>query len=241
MPEVDSTNRVLAEEARKGRVDDDVLIADFQTHGRGRLGRTWTSRRGTGLLMSISLPANTATAWPLGSVTAVSLAAVDACAEVAAVPVTLKWPNDLLVLSDEVDRKLGGVLAEAITVDGAITRVVAGIGLNVAWPDPPADVASTIASLETEASRPVRREDVAAALLRSLVGWLARVKADPEAVLAAYRERCCTLGREVSVELADRTITGVAVDVDSSGRILVEEHGETVALSAGDVVHLRRR
>jgi len=238
--ETDSTNRVLVEEAHAGRGTNDVLMADFQTAGRGRLGRTWTARPGTGLLMSLSLAPTSLETWPLGPVTAVSLAAADSCAAVAGVSVGLKWPNDLVVVTNSgVDRKLAGVLAEAVTVDGSVGRVVVGIGLNVAWPDPPDEVSSTVAALDTEAGRPIGREDVAVSLLCSLETWLTKLTAEPASVLDAYRDRCCTLGRSVRVELGDRVVTGMAVDIDPSGRIVIEGRNGRQALSVGDVVHLR--
>jgi len=238
--EVDSTNRMLVEEAHEGRAADDVLIADFQTAGRGRLGRTWTARPGSGLLMSISLAPTSFETWPLGSVTAVSLAAADACAAVAGVSVGLKWPNDLVISTNSgVDRKLAGVLAEAVTVDGSVARVVVGIGLNVAWPDPPDEVRSTVAALDTEAGKPIGREDVAVSLLCSLETWLTKLASEPALVLETYRDRCCTLGRGVRVELADRIVAGTAVDIDTNGRIVIEGTAGRTALSVGDVVHLR--
>jgi len=239
--ETDSTNRVLVEEARVGEAGDDVLIADFQTAGRGRLGRAWTARPGSGLLMSVSLAPTSFEAWrPLGPVTAVSLAAADACAAVAGVSVGLKWPNDLVVGNGvDLERKLAGVLAEAVAAGGSVTRVVVGIGLNVGWPDPPDDVRSTVAALDIEAGRPVLREEVAASLLCFLEEWLTKLTAEPASVLGAYRDRCCTLGRSVRVELADRVVTGTAVDIDPSGRIVIEGTDGRQSLSVGDVVHLR--
>jgi BirA family biotin operon repressor/biotin-[acetyl-CoA-carboxylase] ligase len=124
--EVDSTNRVASDLVRAGAPDGVVVVADHQTAGRGRRGRTWESRPGTALLVSAVLrPAP-----PLVTLAA-GVAAAEACEAVAAVAVRLKWPNDLL--SDD-GHKLGGILTEL--VDGA---AVVGLGVNLTWAPEGAD------------------------------------------------------------------------------------------------------
>ena len=117
--EVDSTNRVAADLARAGAPDGVVVGADHQTAGRGRRGRTWESRPGTSLLVSVILrPA------PALVTLAAGVAAAQACEAVAGAGVELKWPNDLLLDG----AKLGGILSEAVA--GA---AVVGLGLNLTW------------------------------------------------------------------------------------------------------------
>ena len=117
--ELDSTNRLAADLARAGAPDGLVVGADHQTAGRGRRGRTWDSRPGASLLVSVVLrPA------PALVTLAAGVAAAEACEAVAGVGVGLKWPNDLLL--DEV--KLGGILSELVG-DAAVV----GLGVNLAW------------------------------------------------------------------------------------------------------------
>ena len=120
--EVDSTNRVAAELARAGAADGLVVGADHQTAGRGRRGRTWESRPGSSLLVSVVLRPVP----PLVTLVA-GVAAADACDAVAGASVSLKWPND--VLADE--GKVGGILSERVG-----DAVVVGLGLNLAWAPP---------------------------------------------------------------------------------------------------------
>ena len=121
--EVDSTNRVAADLVRAGAPDGVVVVADHQTAGRGRGGRTWESRPGAALLASAVLrPAPALVSFAAG------VAAVDACERVAGTPAALKWPNDVL---SEDGRKLGGILCEL--VDGA---AVVGLGVNLRWAPP---------------------------------------------------------------------------------------------------------
>ena len=117
--EVDSTNRVAADLVRRGAGDGLVVGADHQTSGRGRRGRTWESRPGSALLVSVVLRPVP----PLVTLAA-GVAAAEACEAVAAAAVRLKWPNDLL----SGDAKLGGILAELVG-DAAVV----GLGLNLGW------------------------------------------------------------------------------------------------------------
>lgn len=201
--EVDSTNRVAGDLARAGAPDGIVVLADHQTAGRGRRGRTWESRPGGALLVSVILrPA------PALVTLGAGVAAAEACEAVAGVSVGLKWPNDLLLDG----AKLGGILTELVAA-----AAVVGLGVNLAWA--PAGAARL--------GRGVGRDDL-------LEAFLARLDA-PGDVLARYRARCTTLGRTVRVELSDRTVEGLATDVDETGRLLVDG----TAIAAGDVVHLR--
>lgn len=121
--EVDSTNRVAVDLVRAGAPDGVVVVADHQTAGRGRRGRTWESRPGTALLVSAVLrPA------PALVTLAAGVAAAEACEETAGAGVALKWPNDLLA---EDGRKLGGILTEL--VEGV---AVVGLGVNLTWAPP---------------------------------------------------------------------------------------------------------
>lgn len=211
--ELDSTNRLAVDLARAGASDGVVVGADHQTAGRGRRGRTWESRPGASLLVSVVLrPA------PALVTLAAGVAAAEACAAVAGAAVELKWPNDLLLGG----AKLGGILSELVG-DAAVV----GLGLNLAWA--PAGAASLGPSgpLSGGPGQGVDRG-------RLLDAYLAGLDA-PDDVLARYRVRCATLGRRVRVELPGGSVEGVATDVDDAGRLLVD--GRPIA--AGDVVHLR--
>ena len=214
--ELDSTNRYLLDEARAGASEGIVAVADHQTAGRGRLGRTWETEREAALLVSFllrpSLPVDR-----LHLVTAaVAVAAAAACESVAAVRPDLKWPNDLLV----GDRKLAGVLAEA-----DLPAVVVGIGINVR------SAPEGAACLGPDVSRD--------ALLDRLLSELGDRYGRWDEIAQEHRRRCATIGRLVRVELADETFTGTAADVDADGRLLVDVGMCIRTVTAGDVVHLR--
>jgi len=252
--ETGSTNADVMALARQGEREGIVLVADHQTAGRGRAGRTWTAPPGASLLCTILLrpPADVA---PLVTF-ALAVAAADAVERVGGFRPGLKWPNDLVVDDGQVVRKLAGLLAEAewppsAHHSGGYRRpasheratVAAGIGLNVDWPAQlPSDLADVAVAMNHVAGRPIDRDEVLEALLDEfdvLYGWL--VAGDTASVLDAWRARSSTLGREVRVDLGRDDVVGTAVDVTDEGHLVVEEAGgRRRTLAVGDVVHLRR-
>jgi BirA family biotin operon repressor/biotin-[acetyl-CoA-carboxylase] ligase len=209
-----------------------VVVAERQDAGRGRLGRSWTTTPGTGLAVSVLVPAPASgPSWvPLLA----GLAVHRAVAEVAALPTTLKWPNDVLVPGDD-DRKLAGLLCEW-TPEG----VVVGLGLNVATEraDLPLDTAT---SLRAAGAGDVDRE----AVLTAYLVHFARVLGDDTGPggepQAAYAAACATVGREVEVHEAGRVVRGTATGIDDAGRLTVSTTDGSYAVAAGDVVHVRSR
>ncbi len=227
-----STNSDLIDAARAGAPIGSVLRAAHQTAGRGRLGRTWEAPPGSSLLASVLLPAESV---PFVAVARVALAAIDACADLAGVEAALKWPNDLLV----GDQKLAGLLAET---DAGGAWVVVGIGCNVAWPGPdqadPVGLGDGVTSLARHVAVAPSPGDLLVGLLDCLDGWMTRA---PEAVLAAYRGRCSTLGRLVRVSGTSRTFEGRATGITPSGELEVADGSASQVVRVGDVVHVRAR
>ena len=216
--------------------DRSVLAAEEQTSGRGRLERAWSSPPRAGLLFSVALrPGVPLVHWgwlPLLS----GVAAVEAVRDLAGVEATLKWPNDLLV----ADAKLAGILVQSA---GGVA--VVGIGLNVSLTRAELPVPTATSLRLAGATGPPDRSALLGGVLARLDTWLERWSAaggDAHAsgLAAAYRGLCSTLGTDVRVTLGDgRLVEGRAVDLDDAGRILVEVHGVTQAIGAGDVEHLR--
>ncbi|HEX3948163.1 MAG TPA: biotin--[acetyl-CoA-carboxylase] ligase [Acidimicrobiales bacterium] len=253
METVGSTNTWLLAQARDGAPAGLAVVADHQTAGRGRLGRRWEAPPGACLLASVLLRPVLDPDRLYLCTAAVALAAADACDRVAGVRPALKWPNDLLF----GEAKLAGILAEADPdapggPPGSVA-VVVGIGCNVDWPGPAEAGGTCLADHGRPAGeaggpggpggarRPVDRFELLEALLERLAPRVEALgSASGRSVLAReLREHCGTLGRSVRVELPDRVLTGVAVDVTEAGHLVVDtgEGRETVA--AGDVVHLR--
>jgi BirA family biotin operon repressor/biotin-[acetyl-CoA-carboxylase] ligase len=252
--ETGSTNTDAMELARQGEPEGIVLVADHQTAGRGRAGRTWTAPPGAGLLLSILLRPPTAVMDLTTMAVAVSAAA--AVGAVAGFSPRVKWPNDLVWPGDgsTPDRKLAGVLAEADwpasasisagwkpPAAGERAVVVVGIGLNVSWPsDLPADLAEIAVAMNHVVDAPVDREDLLIALLSQLgPRYLALCAGDRAPLLDEWRARSATLGRRVRVELGADDVVGTPVDVTDDGHHVVETlEGLRRTFAVGDVVHL---
>ena len=222
---LDSTNRHALDAARAGAPDGLVVVADEQTAGRGRLGRTWEAPPGSSLLVSVLLrrPGD-----PSRAVMAAGVALAGAVADAAGVATGLKWPNDLVV----DDRKLAGLLAEA---EG--DALVVGAGCNVNWDAFPEELAATATACNLEAGRPVDRD----ALLDAFLDHFAAALAAGDGVVDRYRARLVTLGRSVRVEhMREGDLLGTAVAVTDDGALVVrDEHGADHTVVAADVHHLR--
>jgi BirA family biotin operon repressor/biotin-[acetyl-CoA-carboxylase] ligase len=212
-----------------------AVVAELQTDGRGRRGRTWTSPAGRNLTVSVAFrPTLVASdAWRLGL--AVALAARDACRTVA--PVDLKWPNDLVAHDG---RKAGGLLIETMVDGDRVSAATIGIGINVNWApaEMPAEIAGSATSLAELAGAPVDRGALLAELLDRLEAELAAIEAG-RSPLDRYRAACRTLGSEVTVEVGSRTIEGEAVAIDDTGALVVKTLSGRETVTSGEVVRVR--
>ena len=242
LDETDSTNRVVLDLARAGEREGIVVVADHQTAGRGRLGRTWQAPPGASLLVTVLLRPALAVADVHLVTIAAALAAADACGEVAGVRPALKWPNDLVVERDGATRKLAGLLAESTLAGGRIDAVGVGMGLNVQWPsDLPDDLAHIATALNHEAGHDVDRDAVLDAWLRRFADRYERLSqpGGVDDLLDAYRAACVTLGRDVRAELPFEVVVGVATDLTREGHLVLDTSDGRRVIAAGDVVHLR--
>ncbi|ORA79579.1 biotin--[acetyl-CoA-carboxylase] ligase [Mycobacterium malmoense] len=233
-----STNADLLARAAAGTdVAGAVLIAEHQTAGRGRHGRGWSASPRAQVTMSVgvSVVDVPATGWGWLSL-ATGVAVVDAVAPLLAgtgVEVGLKWPND--VLAD--GRKLAGILAEV-----ARPVVVIGLGLNVTQAPEEVDGPGATSLLDLGVAAP-DRDELVRGLLRELgrrfLAWRLARGADWQ-LASDYRARSLTIGTRVRAHLpGGRELVGTASGVDDQGRLCLETEGETVVVSAGDVVHVR--
>jgi BirA family biotin operon repressor/biotin-[acetyl-CoA-carboxylase] ligase len=230
-----STNSDLAELAARGAPAWTVVVAGQQEAGRGRLGRSWVSRPGDSLLVSVLLrPRLDPSEAPVLSLAA-AVAAAEACA-VAAVDARCKWPNDIVV----GDRKLAGILPEAAVVGGRLEHVVIGVGVNVhqAERDFPEQLRARATSVAMEGGR----VDEAVLLREFLAGlrrWIEPNEGLRARVLLRYRELCSTLGRRVRAALGeDRAVEGVAIDIGNGGELVLQTTSRVEAIGFGEIVHL---
>ncbi len=235
--ETGSTNEDVLKLGGDGALEGLVVAAESQTAGRGRQGRSWQSRPAA-LTFSVLLRPQSVPQAARGWVPLLAgVATARALGHVAAVDARLKWPNDVLLGR----RKLAGILAEQ-----SGDAIVVGIGINVLGGDHDLPTA-TATSLERGGAGPTDRTELLAEILRRLEHWYLRWRetgsgdAAGSGLRQEYLSLCTTLGRAVRVQLpGDRMLTGTAVDVDVAGQLQVRrDRGDIIAVSAGDVIHVR--
>ena len=222
--ETGSTNADLLASAHGGAAHHSVLMAEFQSAGKGRLDRTWIAESGSNLLVSLLFRFADTIDRPTHQFTQmVGMAAALASEQLINIKPQMKWPNDLLI----DNKKVSGILAQ-----GAADFVVVGIGVNVGWAPPDA------VSLNT-ASRSAQTTPID--LLRTMLGHIDVLEAlEPAQLHTKYVQHLMTLGQEVRVDLAKQVITGRATSVLMDGRLeVIDGMGTTHQIDTGDVVHLR--
>ncbi len=238
---VTSTQDVARRLAAAGAEEGTVVLADTQTAGRGRLGRRWHSPRGGGLWFSLILrpsaapgsaePAGAAACQQLSLVAGVAVARGLERAAGGGLRVFLKWPNDLLAGGG----KLGGILLEREGRGGA---VIAGVGVNVAFPGGrPSDLPGAT-DLAAVTGRSLRPEEVLPPLLASLGETYGRWRTEGfEPFRQEWLRRFPLLNRPVTVAVGGEILAGLAADLDTDGRLLLAlPDGSRRALAAGEVV-----
>jgi BirA family transcriptional regulator, biotin operon repressor / biotin---[acetyl-CoA-carboxylase] ligase len=247
-PTVGSTNDVLAAHAAAGAPEGTVVVADGQTAGRGRSGRTWFSPPGAGLYVSVLLRPEaradgSAPGWARLITLAAGVALADGLRVASGVPLEIKWPNDIVVRpGGEAGtargwRKVAGILAEAQTEAGRLRHVVLGFGVNVrdaAYPD---EIADRAASLEGEAGRSIAPADV---LIESLAAlhheYEALAHGPAPALLERWRARSpLSSGARVAWEQDGARREGVSAGITAEGALLVQGTAGLRVLSAGEV------
>ena len=237
-----STNAdLLTRHARGEDITGLVLVAEHQSAGRGRHGRSWSTPARSQITFSLGVdasgPPQAAWGW-LSLLTGVAVA--DAVTATTGISPGLKWPNDIMVGDPrQGDRKLGGILAEVAAPEPVI---VIGVGLNVTLtvaeaPDPRATSLLMLGS--TMLDRSALLGSILAELTARIDRWKTAGGPDP-GLVADYRSRSVTLGTRVRALLpGDREIIGTATDLDDLGQLQIDTGTETVGVSAGDITHLR--
>jgi BirA family biotin operon repressor/biotin-[acetyl-CoA-carboxylase] ligase len=226
---VDSTNTWLARSARNGAHQGEVVYADFQSAGRGRLDREWVAPAGSSLLCSALLEPPAIGAPPQMLVLAAALSMCEALEGLTGARPRLKWPNDIMY----GEAKVAGLLAEAVG-----PQVVVGLGLNLSAVDPVYSAATTVLEATGVSLSPT-------AVLEAYLEALARRRElldSPEGVRTMIEEfvaSLSTLGRWVRAELSNEVVRGRAIGVDEDGALRIDTGSDVRVVSAGDVVHLR--
>ncbi len=232
---VTSTNSLLKELAASGEAEGKVLIAEEQSCGRGRMGRSFYSPEKTGIYMSILLRPNVTVDDSLFITTAAAVAVARSIEKITASSSTIKWVNDIYCN----DKKVCGILTEA-GIDfegGGLEYAVLGIGINVGSPQGGfPDELKTIAAgiFDTNVYESDVRSKLIAEVLNSFFDYYDNLHG--KTFLEEYRNRSFLLGKEVNIITGKEIQQGLAYDIDDKARLLVKmPDGEIKVLSSGEV------
>ncbi len=237
--ETTSTNDVVEKLARDGVPEGAVVFAESQTRGRGRMSRKWESSHGKGLYFSVllrpKLPPQAATRITIVAATALARA-VRACTPLEP---EIKWPNDLQLGG----RKIAGVLTELNAELDSVRYLILGVGLNVNQSriDFPEELRSIATSLHAECGHRIDRALLAARILQELELDYHKVASGRfDEVASEWERQCNTLGRNVTIQMGGRQISGRAESLDGEGALLLRtHHGTLERVMGGDVTILK--
>jgi len=234
--EIDSTNRFAFKRAQEGGEEGEVVIAESQTDGKGRMGRNWFSPPSLNLYLSVILkpklpPADTP---QLTLMAAVALA--ETVQSFLPAPPSIKWPNDILVGG----KKLAGILTESSCETDRVHFVVVGVGVNLNLPAAalPEAIRDRATSLRILTGKPIDRTLFAKQLINDLDRCYGELGRDGFPGIARRWESFFDLrGRKVAVEMADQRVMGIARGIDRDGALILEEEGGALRrVIAGEVI-----
>jgi BirA family biotin operon repressor/biotin-[acetyl-CoA-carboxylase] ligase len=231
---IDSTNNAALQLAAAGEPHGALVIAEEQTAGRGRLGRSWYSEKGSGIYLSLILRPQLAVQQAPLLTLAAGLAARDAVVEAARLAVDIRWPNDLLVNG----KKFCGILTEMQAEGDRVKYVVAGIGVNVNHTKLPPELEGIATSLHLAGGRPCSRLELVAGLLRAFDGYYRALLKEGAAPLIARFGVVSSYanGKRVHVTDPREEFTGTTAGLDAMGCLLVRrDDGDVVPVLAGDI------
>jgi BirA family biotin operon repressor/biotin-[acetyl-CoA-carboxylase] ligase len=230
--EVDSTNQVLLDRSREEPIDGHLCLAEHQSAGRGRQGRSWFMPWGAGLCLSLGFRPGPILPGCLGI--AAGIGVVRAIRQSGLSTAGLKWPNDILFER----KKLGGVLVETRTTPrGATGTAVIGIGLNVAWPPGLGwDLGQPHTDLRAALGREISRNSLAASVIDSVCEVLHTVRDHGfEALRAEWTAYDLVVGRLIEVRSTEGVFTGEARRLDPDGALVVAVEGRLLRLYSEEV------
>ena len=232
-PELTSTMDEAARLAEDGAEEGAVVVAEVQSAGRGRQGRSWVSRPGNLLFSVLFRPS--VEQLPFISIIG-GVAAARAVRKTTGLDARIKWPNDLMLGG----RKAAGILAESAIAGNSVWYAVLGIGINVALDTESAEeIAALATSINAAAGQEVARETLLRQLLLDLDAIYLQLRQGRSPV-PEWRGLLETIGQRVDAVSGGETFAGVAEGVDDTGNLLLRrDNGELLTLTAGDVT-LRR-
>lgn len=236
---IESTNTEAINQAKRGADEGLCVVAERQTAGRGRHGRTWISEKDAGLYFSIVLRPKIEMRF-LSLITLMSAVAVfDTLEKLYGLKPDIKWVNDIHVH----EKKICGILAE-MTETTKGTAVIVGIGINLKSSNFPLEIADIATSVEAEIENNVSRDELLNSLTRLINYFYERLQNENGAKIIVEewtRRSTYAFGKDVKVTLENETVFGTTDGLEENGALRVKtDSGEIRIIQAGDVEHLRK-
>ena len=224
---VDSTNEEARRQASASLKTPALIIANSQTSGRGRMGRSFHSPEDSGLYMSYLVPAMQSIEDTVRLTTAAAVAVSLAIEEIYGIKAEIKWVNDILVNT----KKVCGILCESFRADSGERFAVIGIGVNISTKHFPEELCDKAASLSDSSDK---KYALAAATLRRLRAFYENPK--NAEIMAIYKERSAVLGRRVRLISGTDETLATATDIEDDGTLCVTlDSGETRKIHSGEI------
>ncbi len=228
--QTDSTNNLAKQNSDK--LHGTVFLADVQTAGRGRSGRTWISDNSDGLWMSIllkpeSLPEK------LSSLTLVAgLAVVNAMKKFINADIGIKWPNDIVLNK----KKICGILSEIFVDENTVKYVICGIGVNLNTEKFPDEISNIACSVKSECGIDIVKNDLLSEILNEFEPlYYEYIQNGLKNIIDDYKKNCITVGKEVLLTGTNYNCNAYALDLTDEGELIVLIDGEKKIISSGEV------
>ena len=235
--ETGSTNADLLKISSSSDIEGTVIIADFQSSGRGRRDRRWESEPNSALLMSVGFQADTKLVNLGVFASGVAVAACVALRSFGYDQVRIKWPNDIVVADSEGDEqsKLAGVLAQSQLIDTRAS-VVVGIGINVN----PSNLREIVPERSVVSLSDLRSPPDRVDLAKTILLNLAAIDLESSKFWDLYRSLSATIGQSIRIITDNEVLEGTAQNVTISGSLIVlDENGVSREVTSGDLVSIR--
>jgi len=229
---LDSTNTYLKNEARNGKLSEAVAVAEHQTGGKGRLGRTWASKAKEAIQMSFLLRPDIAPAQAPAFNLAVALGVTRAIGNVTGIDTKIKWPNDVVYGT----KKLCGILTEMSSDMDSVEYIVCGAGTNVNQQDFPEEISQKATSLRIIKGETIDRVRLCAALIEEIEGcFVTIINLGMDAFMDEYCRKSAIMGNEICVTCTEGVFEGRCAGFGKNGELIVIRGDERRVFHAGEV------
>ncbi len=222
---IDSTNIECKRLANRGEVHGTVVVAEEQTNGKGRIGRSWSSPIGSGIWMSILLRPNIPPIYA-SKLTLLGAAAVYKSLKEMKIESYIKWPNDIVLDG----KKICGILTEMNAEIERINYVIMGIGINVNTKEFPEDIKDKATSIGNYVGQEVDRKAIIASIINNLEQLYNKFiyEEDFSEIINISREASILLGKEIRIINGTKEEIAKAIDIDDDGELIVENEDGTI-------------